>query len=40
MAVGASFSALEVVPLVVIGFEAYNKHTNGKDSIAWHSSPD
>jgi nitric oxide reductase subunit B len=24
MAVGASFSALEVVPLVVIGFEAYN----------------
>jgi nitric oxide reductase subunit B len=34
MAVGASFSALEVVPLVVIGFEAYN-HKKLENQQTW-----
>lgn len=34
MAVGASFSALEVVPLVVIGFEAYN-HRKLENQTSW-----
>lgn len=34
MALGATFSALEVVPLVLIGFEAYN-HIQVKRSAEW-----
>ena len=44
MAVGATFSALEVVPLVLLGFEAYHnltfskskngyRHTNGRSIV-------
>ena len=34
MAVGASFSALEVVPLMVVGFEAYN-HRKLENQVDW-----
>lgn len=37
MAVGASFSALEVVPLVVIGFEAYN-HQKLENQQDWQTN--
>ncbi|SMN14185.1 Nitric-oxide reductase, quinol-dependent [uncultured Candidatus Thioglobus sp.] len=37
MAVGASFSALEVVPLVVIGFEAYN-HKKLENQQTWQEN--
>jgi hypothetical protein len=35
--VGASFSALEVVPLVVIGFEAYN-HKKLENQQTWQEN--
>ena len=37
MALGATFSALEVVPLMVVGFEAYN-HTRIEKQAGWEKS--
>ena len=37
MAVGATFSALEVVPLVVVGFEAYN-HKKLENQVGWQTN--
>ncbi|HYJ20252.1 MAG TPA: nitric-oxide reductase large subunit [Burkholderiales bacterium] len=37
MAVGATFSALEVVPLMVVGFEAYN-HAKIENQALWEKS--
>jgi nitric oxide reductase subunit B len=41
LAIGASFSALEVVPLVLIGFEAYEnyKHSKAKPWVAAYKWP-
>ena len=41
LAIGASFSALEVVPLVLIGFEAYEtwKHTTARPWLATYRWP-
>jgi nitric oxide reductase subunit B len=41
LALGASFSALEVVPLVLIGFEAYEnyKHSRAKPWVATYKWP-
>ena len=41
LALGASFSALEVVPLVLIGFEAYEnyKHSEAKPWVAAYKWP-
>jgi len=35
LALGASFSALEVVPLVLIGFEAYENYKHSQRSRGW-----
>ena len=37
LALGAVFSALEVVPLTVIGFEAY-QHSKTEEKVAWHKN--
>jgi len=37
LAIGATFSALEVVPLMVVGFEAYN-HARIKEQSLWESN--
>lgn len=37
LAIGASLSALEVVPLIVIGFEAYN-HSKLEKAMAWEAN--